>query len=57
MGIYYQYILANAESKGKHYPVTYSLYSETPEDIETLEQAKCHGWIFQSQYTKKILFS
>lgn len=43
MGIYYQYILANAESKGKHYPVTYSLYSETPEDIETLEQAKCHG--------------
>lgn len=39
MGIYYQYILTNAESKGKHYPVTYSLYSESPEDIGTLEQA------------------
>ena len=39
MGIYYQYILTNVESKGKHYPVIYSLYKENPEDIETLEQA------------------
>ena len=39
MGIYYQYILTYVESKGKHYPMIYSLYKENPEDIETLEQA------------------
>lgn len=61
MGLYYQYILTNAESKGKHYPVTYSLYSESPEDIETLEQAvpelSAMAEFFSHDIKKKILFS